>query len=91
MAEGEVIEVSQSPYAVAELPLPAAALLAPLGQAGEAVYRIRVRLDAQTIGAWGERHRLKPGLLAEADILQDTRRLWEWMFEPLLSVGGRIM
>jgi membrane fusion protein len=89
MAEGEVIEVSQSPYAVAELPLPVAALLAPLAQVGEAVYRIRVRLEEQTIGAWGERHRLKPGLVAEADILQDKRRLWEWMFEPLLSVSGR--
>jgi hypothetical protein len=26
----------------------------------------------------------------EADILQDSRKLWEWMLEPLYSVTGRI-
>jgi membrane fusion protein len=24
----------------------------------------------------------------DADILQETRRLWEWMLEPLYSITG---
>jgi len=30
-------------------------------------------------------------MLAEADIVQDTRKLWEWALEPLFSVSGKVL
>jgi len=30
-------------------------------------------------------------MLAEADIVQDTRKLWEWALEPLFSVSGNVL
>jgi membrane fusion protein len=60
-----------------------------LGQSGEAVYRVTVRIKDATVKAYGETHSLKPGMIAEADIVQDARRLWEWALEPVFSVSGR--
>ena len=91
MGEGEVVEVSKSPYAVQELPTHVAATLQSLAQAGDPVYRVTVRLKHQRINAYGTQHALKPGMLAEADILQDTRRLWEWALEPIFSVTGKLV
>lgn len=89
MGEGIVAEVSRSPYVVQELPTHLAALLQPIAQTGDAVYRVTVRIKDATVNAYGETHSLKPGMLAEADIVQDTRKLWEWALEPVFSVSGK--
>ncbi len=89
MGEGEVAEVSRSPYAVQELPTHLAAMLQPIAQSGDAVYRVTVRIHDSTVKAYGETHSLKPGMIAEADIVQDTRKLWEWALEPVFSVSGK--
>lgn len=91
MGEGEVAEVSRSPYVVQELPTHLAAMLQHLGQSGDAVYRVTVRIKDASVKAYGESHALKPGMIAEADIVQDTRKLWEWALEPVFSVSGRTM
>jgi membrane fusion protein len=89
MGEGEVAEVSRSPYAVQELPTHIAAMLGALAQSGDAVYRVTVRIKDSSVKAYGESHSLKPGMIAEADIVQDTRKLWEWALEPVFSVSGK--
>lgn len=89
MGEGEVAEISRSPYAVQELPTHLAAMLGHVAQSGDAVYRVTVRIKDTTVRAYGEAHTLKPGMVAEADIVQDTRRLWEWALEPIFSVSGK--
>jgi membrane fusion protein len=33
---------------------------------------------------------LQAGMLLEADILQETRRLYEWLLEPLYSISGKM-
>ncbi len=33
---------------------------------------------------------LQSGMLLDADILQDTRRLYEWVLEPLYSLTGKL-
>jgi len=68
-----------------------AATMQTLAQAGDPVYRVTVRLKDQRINAYGTQHALKPGMLAEADIVQDTRKLWEWALEPLFSVSGKVL
>ena len=60
------------------------------GGSSEPVYRLRVELEAQTIMAYGTPEPLRPGMLVEADILGENRKLYEWMLEPLYSVYGSV-
>ncbi len=90
MGEGVVDTVEQSPYAPQELPARVLATLGPAAFSGaEPVYRIVVRIDAQSVVAYGHEQALKPGMVFEADVLQDHRRLIEWLFEPLQGLAAR--
>ncbi|MGE5469500.1 MAG: HlyD family secretion protein [Bacteroidota bacterium] len=60
------------------------------GQNAEPLYRINVQLDSQSINAYGQSQPLQAGMLLDADVLQDTRRLYEWVLEPLLSLTGKL-
>ena len=86
--EGKVLDVSRSPLSSQELP----AALANLGQqfGGEGLYRITVKLAEQSVQAYGKSQPLSAGMQLEADVLQDTRRVIEWMFEPVLSLKGKL-
>jgi len=61
-----------------------------LGLEGEQFYRIRVDIEAQSVLAYGTPHPLQTGMLVEADILQETRHLYEWVLEPLYSLTGKL-
>lgn len=81
---GRLTEVSRtalSPQEVAQL----------TGQVGvqEQHYRAIVTLDRQDIVAYGKLEALRPGMSLEADVLVDTRRLVEWVLEPLYALGRR--
>jgi membrane fusion protein len=89
---GIVIAVDKTPYAPQELQ---ASVMAAL-QSGtashantEAAYRVTVSLERQTIQAYGKPQPLKPGMVLEADIVQRTSKVYEWMLEPLRSVSAR--
>ena len=56
----------------------------------EPLYRIRLKLGKQYVKAYGETMPLKSGMLVEASILLERRRLYEWILEPLYSISGRI-
>ena len=60
------------------------------GANNESLYRITVDIAAQTINAYGKPQPLQVGMLLEADMLQDTRRLYEWVLEPLYSLTGKL-
>jgi len=60
------------------------------GQASEPYYRVLVALDAQTVTAYGKPEPLRPGMLVEADILSERRKLYEWLLEPLYSLRGTV-
>jgi len=75
---------------VQELPTHVAATTQAVAQGGDPVYRVTVRIKSQAVTAYGQAHTLKPGMLAEADIVQDTRKLWEWALEPIFSVSGKL-
>ncbi len=49
-------------------------------------YRVTVKLDSQFASVYGEPKRMVSGMIVEADIEQDTRRLIEWMIEPLYGL-----
>ena len=83
--EGTVDTVSTSAVNPGELAGLPATGLAP----GEPVFAIQVRLKASTIAANGELRPLQAGMQLDADILQERRKLYEWMLEPLFSVTRR--
>ncbi len=81
-----VREVANTSLRPEELSLPGAAK----GGASEPVYRIRLKLDKQEILAYGKSLPLKSGMLVDASILLEQRRLYEWVLEPLFSISGRM-
>ena len=90
MGEGTVETVEQSPYAPQDLPTQVAATLGHNALAGaEPVYRIVVRIDAQSVDADGRVRPLRPGMVFEADVIQDRRRLIEWLLEPVYGFAAR--
>jgi len=60
------------------------------GTAEEPMYEITVPLPSQTIPLYGQPHLLQAGMVVDADVTLDRRRLIEWIFEPLLSLRGRL-
>ncbi|MDD5333741.1 MAG: HlyD family efflux transporter periplasmic adaptor subunit [Rhodoferax sp.] len=82
---GHITAVSATPFAPSELPSNLSQQLIAQVGSSEALYRINVQLDAQDIKAYGETMPLKPGLTLEADVLQERRKVWEWVLEPVLA------
>ncbi|MEJ2610059.1 MAG: HlyD family efflux transporter periplasmic adaptor subunit [Candidatus Thiodiazotropha sp.] len=87
---GTVMSVSKTALPSSEL--------APIGNMSssgasvntEPLYRITVHLSSQTVNAYGKPYPLQAGMLLEADVMQDTRRLYEWVLEPLYSLTGKL-
>lgn len=82
---GRVSEVSRS-----AIDRSVAAQLAAGDANDEPYYRVSVEIESQEIRAMGRRHPLRPGMLLEADILGERRKLWEWVFEPVRSLSGNL-
>lgn len=56
----------------------------------EPAYRATIRLDRQSIDAFGQPVDLQPDMTLKADIVLEGRSLLAWLFEPILSVRGRM-
>lgn len=56
----------------------------------EPVYRVKAKLNNQSVEAFGQNFPLKVGMLAEADIILERRSILEWMLEPLLAMKGTL-
>jgi membrane fusion protein len=84
--EGKVVSISTAAVPSAEL----AGFTLPDIAAGEPVYGITVDLQSQSVKAYGQLQALQAGQRLDADILQETRKLYEWMLEPLYSITGKM-
>jgi membrane fusion protein len=96
LQKGSVVDISKTPFAPNELPPNLASTILSNAQqsilgfnSNEALYRVKVKLEQQTIQAYGQAQRLKPGMTLEADVQQDSRKIWEWVLEPVLAVARR--
>ena len=56
----------------------------------EPVYRVRSRLAQQQVNFAENRFPLKPGMMLEADVILERRRLVDWLLEPILSLRGQM-
>ncbi len=80
----EVISISRTSIAPNQLALPS------LSQSGEPLFLIQVRLSTQYMPLLGETAGLlQAGMLVEADLLSEKRRIYEWALEPLLTLKGQ--
>lgn len=88
---GRVLSITATPMTATELSgiaggIPAMDATKPT----ELYYRLTVSLEKQTVGAYGRSIPLKSGMTLEADIMQETRRLYEWVLEPVYSAKGML-
>jgi membrane fusion protein len=91
--EGVVSHISRMAVAPGELP-PQISTVSSLtaanpGGATEPIYRITVALRSQHAIAYGQPVALQPGMLLEADVALEKRRLYEWVLDPLFSLTGK--
>ncbi|CAK1900836.1 Toxin secretion, membrane fusion protein [Vibrio crassostreae] len=59
-------------------------------QTEQAMYRVTASLPNQFMNAYGEEFPLKTGMLAEADIILETRTLLEWLLDPIYAIQGKL-
>lgn len=87
-SHGTIREVSTTAMRPEDLSLLGAAV--PSGSTAEPVYRVRVSLDHQTVQTYGVLQPLKSGAVIDASVVLETRRLYEWVLEPLYTITGRV-
>ena len=54
------------------------------------VYQVEVAMASQQISAYGQSVPLQPGMTISADIVLEKRSLLSWLFEPIISLKGRV-
>jgi membrane fusion protein len=82
---GRIEQVSLAPLQPAELVGQPWA-----GAVREPMYRITVALERQEMPAYGALQPLAPGMQLDADVPIERRKLYEWLFEPVLGIAGRV-
>lgn len=90
MQRAEISAVSDAPLNAQDLPPGQQQALQLAAQTQEPLYRITLRLASNAVLAFGDTHNLKPGMALEADVVQDRRAIWEWLFEPLLAMRWKL-
>lgn len=56
----------------------------------EGLYQVKVELLKPTITVYGREERYVPGMTVSADVELDTRKVYEWILEPLYSIKGKV-
>jgi membrane fusion protein len=56
----------------------------------ESMYRITVSLKTPVRGPQGQTLTLLPGMRLDADLLQQTRPLYQWAFDPAYRLSGKL-
>lgn len=62
----------------------------PASNASEGLYKVTISLDEQYVNTYGKKTALVSGMEIDADVYLETRRLYEWVLDPLYSITGRI-
>lgn len=77
--EGTVLRISRSPVMPGEPSLIAL---------NEPSYAIDVNIDSPNVRAYGKEFSLRPGMVADVDVITERRSLLYWLFEPVLTLSG---
>ncbi|NVN42328.1 HlyD family efflux transporter periplasmic adaptor subunit [Asaia siamensis] len=92
---GTVLEVTRAPITVTDTNTtqgisPPAQPGRQGGDNGQSLYRIRIMPEKSYVTAYSRQRPLQAGMAVQADIAIDTRRLYQWLFDPLISVRDDI-
>lgn len=52
-------------------------------------YRISIVPDGQVVKAYGKTMSLRSGMVLEVEILQESRKIYEWILDPLVGLRGK--
>lgn len=88
-ATGEIISVARTALGKQELSGLGIIFTNPT-LLNEPAYLVKVKLEKQTIKVYGENKPLQIGMILEADILHERKKLYEWVLDPLYSISGKI-
>lgn len=88
MGKGTVNKISPTPIYPDEFSKWQESALQPAMRSKDPIYRIDVSLLSQTIEAYGETLLLRPGMSVEAEIMQESRTILEWIFEPIFNASN---
>lgn len=88
-AKAKILSVAKT--ALASQDLKTIGTISPQEQLNnEPVYLVRAQLEQQTVKAYGHDMPLQVGMTLEGDIMHETRKLYEWVLEPLFSITGKL-
>ncbi len=85
---GRVESIASAAVAASELQGLAGLPAAP-DASGQLYFPITVSLPAQQLGSGGQPLALQSGMRVEADLMHETRPLYQWILEPLYAVRAR--
>ncbi len=93
-AEGKIISIAKTAMGKQELAnlggvYPADTEENP-SRPNESVYLVKVKPEKQTVKVYGEEKPLQMGMALEADILNERKKLYEWVLDPLYSIAGKL-
>lgn len=80
--KGEIVQYSKSVLLPNEVSMPV--------PVNEPMYQVHVKLESQAVNAYGAEVMLQSGMLLSADIVLEQRSLLNWLFEPIISLRGRL-
>jgi membrane fusion protein len=81
VGQGTVSSVAGAPTDPADMTVPI--------EAKEALYRVVVDIESETMSGYGRQWRLAPGMRLTADLVLDDRSFWEWLFDPIIAAKRR--
>lgn len=81
---GRILQISRNALSPAELDAMG------LSTAQDVMYRVIVEIESEHMRAYGRDEPLRPGMVLEADVLLERRRLIEWVLEPLYAAAGKV-
>lgn len=88
-AEGEIVSVARTALGKQEL-AGLGTIFSETALLNEPAYLVKVKLAKQTVKAYGEEKPLQIGMILEADILHERKKLYEWVLDPLYSISGKL-
>ena len=82
---GTITLIAKAPLKADEAGIASAA---PVGRdPGQSLYRIIIKPDRAVVPVYGRDEPLQVGMQLEAHILAETRPLYQWVLDPLYSLG----
>jgi len=85
---GIVKGISVTPINPQDLPLGQAQNLMDVFSTKEPLFKVVVKLKSQTINLYGAKVRPKAGMQVSANIVLETKKIYEWITDPLRQAQG---